>query len=201
MLRRLCLLAGATLALPLLSHAQLLPSDGAVLRGLDKITGQATDRAVDVGETVIFGSLKVTLRACHQAPPIETPESAAFLQVDDLGLGTAIPEGELTPVSADSESRIFSGWMFASSPGLSALEHPVYDVWVIRCKALSPDILLEYDPSEFVTNDPGSVEGAAPIVAPLDGDMPDADEVVPDNSPAPASDEAPSLDDLLDSQP
>lgn len=103
-----------------------LQRDTATLRGLDKITGRSTDFVVTVGEAVAFGSLRVSLDVCYQKPPEEPPESAAFLQIS----GTR-PMYDDT--SEDPLGTLFSGWMFASSPGLNALEHPVYDVWVIEC--------------------------------------------------------------------
>ncbi|MCI4643975.1 MAG: DUF2155 domain-containing protein [Hyphomonadaceae bacterium] len=106
----------------------------ATLRGLDKITGRSTDLEMRVGEAQIFGSLKVDLQVCFQTPPDFPPESAAFLQVRSLK-----PISDVEDIS--DEPLIFSGWMFASSPGLNALEHPVYDVWVIHCsrEVLSPE--------------------------------------------------------------
>jgi hypothetical protein len=95
----------------------------ALLGGMDKVTGNVTRFEVAVGETAAFGSLEVTARACRKTPPEETPESASFLQIDDTTL----------------QDRVFSGWMFASSPGVSALEHPVYDVWVLDCLAASQE--------------------------------------------------------------
>lgn len=93
----------------------------ALLRGLDKITGRASSFEAKVGEVARFGQLLVHVRACRKAPPIEPPESAAFLEITELR-----PDEGAVP--------LFSGWMFASSPALSALEHPVYDVWVIDCR-------------------------------------------------------------------
>ena len=105
----------------------------ATLRGLDKITGRYTDMQIAVGEPIEYGSLQVAMQVCFQTPPEEVPESAAFLQVDSL-----IPMSERIEESDDFDPRLFSGWMFASSPGLNALEHPVYDVWVIECERPDP---------------------------------------------------------------
>ncbi len=111
----------------------------ATLRGLDKITGRSTDFRMRVGQPFEFGSLRVHLQVCYQTPPEEVPESAAFLQVDSLK-----PMADIIDENAEAEPRIFSGWMFASSPGLNALEHPVYDVWVIECAATpAPDVPAE----------------------------------------------------------
>jgi hypothetical protein len=110
------LLSAATVAGP----ASAMPMNEAVLQALDKITARVSRITVPVGGTVTFGSLQITAKACDKRPPEETPESAAFLQVVEVKPGEA-------PVSR------FSGWMFASSPALSAMEHPVYDLWVLDC--------------------------------------------------------------------
>lgn len=90
------------------------------LQALNKITARVEDLGIPVGESGAFGSLVVTVRACRTTPPEETPENAAFLQIDDT------PPGEQT-------RRVYSGWMFSSSPAVAAMEHPVYDVWVVAC--------------------------------------------------------------------
>lgn len=119
----------------------------ATLRGLDKITGRYQDFQMEVGEPHRFGSLRVHLRVCFQTPPEEVPESAAFLQVDSLTpMSEAVEEqpgaeaqkADEAQKAGEEEPRIFSGWMFASSPGLNALEHPVYDIWVIECAPPPP---------------------------------------------------------------
>lgn len=107
----------------------LLPAaaeaETAVLQGLDKITARISTFEAPVDQPARFGSLEITVRRCQKTPPEEPPESAAFLEIVD--------------VHPDSpEVLLFSGWMFASSPAVSALEHPVYDVWVIDCKADPP---------------------------------------------------------------
>ena len=96
-----------------------------VLRGLDKITGRAIDINAPAGVPVNFGTLIMTARYCYTVPPEEPPETTAFLQIDETKAGTPA-------------KRMFSGWMFASTPALNALEHPVYDVWVITCKTDEP---------------------------------------------------------------
>jgi hypothetical protein len=113
-------------ALAVLAALAVLPAaaraESAVLQGLDKITARISTFEAPVGEPARFGSLEITVRRCQKAPPEEPPESAAFLEIVD--------------VRPDSpEVLLFSGWMFASSPAVSALEHPVYDVWVIDCKS------------------------------------------------------------------
>jgi len=91
-----------------------------VMRGLDKITGRPTSITADIGKPVHFATLTITARFCYSTPASETPETAAFVQIEDHR-----PD--------QPERRIFSGWMYASSPGLNGVEHPLYDVWVISC--------------------------------------------------------------------
>lgn len=93
----------------------------AELQGLDKITARISTFEAPVGQPVRFGTFEIVARACDKTPPEELPESAAFLEIVDLR-----PDSE--PID------LFSGWMFASSPAISAVDHPVYDVWVIDCK-------------------------------------------------------------------
>jgi hypothetical protein len=97
----------------------------AVLQGLDKTTARVSKFDAPVGQAVRFGTLVITVRACIKHPPEEEPESAAFLQIDE------VRQGERNSVVSQ---QVFSGWMFASSPALSALENPIYDVGVLDCK-------------------------------------------------------------------
>ena len=97
----------------------------AVLQGLNKITARVSEIEARLDRIVVFGTLEVTIRACFKAPPEEPPESAAYLEIKDIRPGE---EAEL----------LFTGWMFASSPALSALEHPVYDIWVLDCRDGTP---------------------------------------------------------------
>ena len=128
----------------------------ATLRALDKITGRSTDFEMLVGEPKVYGSLRIDLQTCFQTPPEEPPESAAFLrvtsaasiQVQTMAEPRDLTEEELQ-ASDDEETEVrFSGWMFASSPGLNALEHPVYDLWVIACSEVDPSELEPLDPNE-----------------------------------------------------
>ncbi|MFG1393761.1 DUF2155 domain-containing protein [Xanthobacter agilis] len=102
-----------------------IPNGYAVYAGLDKITGRTTSFDVPIGETAQFGSLQVTPRVCYTRPANETQNTTSFTEVNEVTL-----KGEA--------KRIFTGWMFASSPGLHGVEHPVYDVWLIGCKAPAP---------------------------------------------------------------
>jgi hypothetical protein len=110
----------AVLSMPARADGPVLPHRVLVLQGLDKVTARATQLRVAIGETATFGTLRITPRACLKTPPTEAPESAAFLEIEVTDPG-------------QPSTRAFSGWMFASSPSISALEHPVYDVWVIDC--------------------------------------------------------------------
>jgi hypothetical protein len=139
-------LATAAMALAAAGAQALEPRAGVKLRALDKITGNSTDISAKVGETLTFGRLKVTVKACFQARPEDAPESAAFLEIratatagkaqNDTAAETARMHRGPQPIGPDG--LLFSGWMFASSPGLSALEHPTYDVWVISCNTSAP---------------------------------------------------------------
>ncbi len=111
------LLAGGTVA-----GRPSEPHRVAVLRGLDKVTARVRTLEAPVGGETRFGTLVVTPRACLVSPPIEPPERAAFLEIREEGR------------NRDTARPVFSGWMFASSPGLSALEHPVYDLWLLDCR-------------------------------------------------------------------
>ena len=95
--------------------------DIAVLQGLDKVTARVSTFNAPIDATVKFGTLEIIVRKCDKRPPEETPESAAFIDVWE------VRPGELT-------MSVYRGWMFASSPALAAMEHPVYDVWVLDCK-------------------------------------------------------------------
>ena len=106
----------------------------AVFSGLDKITGRIISFDVAIKETVRFGALEVTPRACYSRPPTEAPATDGFIEVDELTL-----QGEL--------KRIFSGWMFAASPGLNAVEHPIYDVWLTDCKGAPQPAVAEVAPA------------------------------------------------------
>lgn len=132
------ILLAATACLP---ADALEPRPGVKLRALDKITGNSTDVTAKAGQTVTFGKLKVTVRACYQSPPEDTPpEFAAYLEVHGASQAKDLASKEAAKVKkAAGDDLLFRGWMFASSPGLSALESPVYDVWVISCSAPAPD--------------------------------------------------------------
>ncbi len=112
----------ALLATP--ARAEKIANPVAVFAGLDKITGRIISFDVYINETVQFGALQVTPRVCYTRPPSEQPQTDAFVQVDEITLARKV-------------KRIFSGSMFASSPGLHAIDHAVYDVWLTDCKTSS----------------------------------------------------------------
>jgi hypothetical protein len=101
--------------------AQKIVNKKASFSGLDKITGRIINFDEDIGETVQFGALRVKTDACYTRPTTEAANTDAFVEVDEITL-----QGEV--------KRIFSGWMFAASPGLHGVEHPIYDIWLTECK-------------------------------------------------------------------
>ena len=109
------MLTGTALAAPIANPV-------AVFSGLDKITGRIIAFDVQIDETVQFGALQVTPRVCNTRPPTEPAQTTGFVEVDEITLHNEI-------------RRLFTGWMFAASPGLNAIEHPVYDVWLVDCRA------------------------------------------------------------------
>ena len=105
----------------------------AVLQGLNKVTARVSTINAPIGRVVRFGKLDIIARTCDKRPPEETPESAVFLDIWE------VKEGE-------SAKSLFRGWMFASSPALSPMEHPVYDIWVLDCvnkDSITTSIFLE----------------------------------------------------------
>jgi len=123
-LSRIVLLTGAAAILamifPALSWADRVKHPRALFTGLDKITGRTIAFEAAAGETVQFGTLQITERVCFTRPATEAPQTETFVEVDEVGAGK-------------DYKRIFSGWMFAASPGLHGIEHPIYDVWLTDC--------------------------------------------------------------------
>jgi hypothetical protein len=144
----------------------------AVLRSLDKTYARTSTFEVPVGQTVKFGeTLFIRPQACRKTPPTKQPESAAFLQIWEHVLPDAAKKKRQSASDkkdAEKETRwVFSGWMFASSPALSAMDHPVFDVWVIDCKKAETkagSVVVSGDSAE---GDSASNEAPpAPAVAP-----------------------------------
>ncbi len=127
----LALAAAALAAVPAAGpvRADKIRNPTAVFSGLDKITGRIVSFEVAVDETVQFGALQLTPRVCYTRPPTEPTNTTGFLEVDEVTLD-------------NKYRRIFTGWMFASSPGLHAIEHPIYDIWLVDCRGGS-DVIAE----------------------------------------------------------
>ncbi|HZB61870.1 MAG TPA: DUF2155 domain-containing protein [Microvirga sp.] len=118
---RAALVAAAVIGGAGAAQADRIKNPTAVFSGLDKITGRIVSFELAVDETVQFGALQMTARVCFTKPPTENPNTTSFVEVEEAG--------------ADGKNRrVFSGWMFAASPGLHGLEHPVYDIWLVDCK-------------------------------------------------------------------
>ena len=113
-----------TAGMAMADQSDMITEPVAVLQGLDKITARVSEITAPVGQTVRFGTLAITVRDCEKTPPVDRPEDAAFLEIDEIRPG-------------EDNVRRFSGWMFAQSPALSSLEHPVYDVILLDCKGAS----------------------------------------------------------------
>ncbi|WP_374547881.1 DUF2155 domain-containing protein [Rhodoblastus sp.] len=121
LLRPFALTLGAALLAGAGARADTIHHPTAVFAGLDKITGRIITFDVATDETVQFGTLQITPRVCLTRPQTEAPLTEGFVEVDEID-------------AARTAKRIFSGWMFAASPGLHGVEHPVYDVWLKDCK-------------------------------------------------------------------
>lgn len=145
------LLGGALAALmPVSALADKIKHPTAVFAGLDKITGRIISFEVAINETVQFGSLEITPRVCYSRPATEAPQTDVFAEVDEV-------------VSDKSFHRLFTGWMFADSPGLHGIEHPVYDIWLTDCKGDGP---LIHEAPEVVEAPPDSDPAAQPTPTP-----------------------------------
>lgn len=116
------ILLGPALAVP--AAAAPIANRVASFAGLDKVTARITKFDVYIGETVLFGALEITPRACYNHPPTEAQRTSSFIEVDQRSL-------------TNSSKRIFTGWIFADSPALNAIDNAVYDVWLIDCKNTS----------------------------------------------------------------
>ncbi len=126
-LRSVVLGLSALIAMAAPAAAEKISNPIAEFTGLDKITGQIRTFDVLIDETVQFGALQLTPRVCYSRPPTEPPQTDAFVEVDEVTLDRKI-------------QRIFTGWMFADSPGLNAVDHPIYDVWLTNCKMTSEEL-------------------------------------------------------------
>src|ERR1700704_3406359 len=141
--------------------SQKITNKKASFAGLDKITGRIIKFDEDIGETVQFGALRVKTSACYTRPSTEAANTDAFVEVDEITL-----QGEV--------KRIFSGWMYAASPGLHGVEHPIYDIWLTDCKV--PDTTI-------VSAQPDPPKAAAPPPPPLQKRAPPKQAQRPPSSP------------------
>jgi len=137
----------AVLALASPALADKIKNPTAIFAGLDKITGRIISFEAAVDETVQFGSLQLTARICYSRPEYENPQTTTFVEVEEVG-------------SDNQYKKIFAGWMFASSPGLNAIEHPVYDIWLAECKG-GKDIIKTPPEQEDVDDPPAPLSAEA----------------------------------------
>src|SRR6185503_8342588 len=137
------------------ANAEKVQNPIAIFAALDKVTGRISHLEIPINETVQFGALKVTPRVCNTRPPTEPPHTSSFVEVDEVKLN-----GEI--------QRIFTGWMFAESPGLNAVEHPVFDVWLTSCKTPVPETPAPSDANSAAPGGAPAVEPGAPAAAPGD---------------------------------
>jgi hypothetical protein len=149
------LAAVSGLAAPDAALADKISNPIAVFDGLDKITGRIISFEVAINETVQFGALQITPRVCYSRPPTDAPQTDAFAQVDEID-------------EQKQMKRIFSGWMFADSPGLHGVEHPIFDIWLTACKGGTVVIhdapaaeALAPNPDESPPTDLGTDAGSA----------------------------------------
>ncbi|RCL01881.1 MAG: hypothetical protein JSC188_000497 [Candidatus Tokpelaia sp. JSC188] len=115
-------LAGISIAIFVMpAQAERVRNSVATFLGLDKITGRMVTFDIYINETYQFGTLKVTPRVCYTSSKDEAARVDGFVEVNEITLDQKI-------------QRIFTGWVFADSPGLNAVEHPIYDIWLKNCK-------------------------------------------------------------------
>ena len=134
--------------------AQRIENQTAVFATLDKVTARISKLEVPLNQTVVFGSLSVTARICNSRPPDEQPKTTSFVEVEETML-----DGQ--------KKKLFSGWMIAESPGLNAVEHPVFDVWLTDCTLPVKPLVAARAPK-----DGKPTAGQAPAAAAVDEPAP-----------------------------
>lgn len=140
----LAIVAGA-LAGAVPAAAERMSNQVAVFAALDKVTARIKSLEVPINETVDFGALKITARVCYSRPPTELPKTTVFVEIDETDLDGSV-------------KRLFTGWMFAESPGLNAVEHPVFDVWLTGCrKPIGGSVAASPDGNPAAGAEPGDV--------------------------------------------
>jgi hypothetical protein len=153
----------------------MLARDIAVLQVLDKVSARTTRLRVPVNSAAAFGLIVITVRSCQVALPSEAPEAAAFIEVSEIDINQfARRSGQVQAGSAQPSRLLFTGWMFASSPALSALEHPTYDVTVTGCEARTATAA-----ERAAGGEEGAPLASATPVAPTNGDAAAATEPAP----------------------
>ncbi len=147
------------------ADADRIENQVAVFSALDKVTAHISKIEVPLNQTATFGALKITARACYSRPPTDEPKTTTFVEIDETQLD-------------GSEKRIFTGWMFAESPGIYGLEHPTYDVWLTECQ--KPSRTIAEDNPNASTVAPSDNAGQADAAgAPPGAEVP-ADQIPPD---------------------
>lgn len=171
-IRRTVLVASVAAIAPIAAGAEPIRHPTAIFAGLDKTTGRIINFEVAIDETVQFGALQVTPRVCNTRPQTEAPQTTSFVEVDETVAKSEAPrdaKGHARNEVKTESKRIFSGWMFAASPGLHGVEHPVYDVWLTDCKGGKEIVAAPVLPLEAETaTDPAAAEAAAPNAAAMD---------------------------------
>src|SRR3989440_8279681 len=152
--------------------AQKIVNKKASFSGLDKVTGRIINFDEDIGETVQFGALRVKTDACYTRPATEAANTDAFVEVDEITL-----QGEV--------KRIFSGWMFAASPGLHGVEHPIYDIWLTDCKVPDTTVVSAAPTEPPKPAPPPAQKRAAPKQAPRPPPQAQFQQPMPQDQPQP----------------
>jgi hypothetical protein len=145
--------------------ADRIENQVAVFSALDKVTAHISKVEVPVNQTATFGALRITPRACYSRPPTDEPKTTTFVEIDEAQVN-------------GTEKRIFTGWMFAESPGIYGLEHPTYDVWLSECQ--KPSRTIAEDNPNAGTVAPSDNAGAADATGGNAGAAAPADQIPPD---------------------
>lgn len=120
------------------AYAGDIEGERAVLRGVDKVTGHTATSEIVVGRPTQFNNMRITVERCLKKPPEETPENAAFIIVEEE--------------KDKAYQVVFKGWMFSSNPALSAMEHPIFDIWLLSCETPKPEITSVMEKSDESEN-------------------------------------------------
>lgn len=142
-MKRVLVAGAALIACATAASADRIANPIAVFNGLDKITGLTTSFEVKIGEEKRFGGLIVKPDVCYSRPVTEEPKTTSFVEVQEVD-------------NDNTRKSVFSGWMFAESPGLNAVEHPIYDVWLTGCRdPNAPPPVVEAPPASATQQDQG----------------------------------------------